>query len=79
MINLEKKLGPWSLRVWGLVVNLAANAVALYGAAGMVRDGSRLSFLVVGCLITVICLLVLAVPSRAAAPGDRHRFEDNKE
>lgn len=63
-MDLEKRLGPWSLRVWGLIVNLAANALALYGAAGVVRDGSRLPLLILGCVITLVCVLILAVPSR---------------
>ncbi len=67
MIDLDRKRGIWSLRVWGLIVNLGANALALYGAAGLVRDGSRLPWLVIGCVMTLICILILAVPG----PPDR--------
>lgn len=63
MIDLEKRIGPWSLRVWGLIANFVGNALALYGAAGVVRDGSRWPIFVIGLLITVGCLLVLAVPA----------------
>ena len=63
MIDLEKRTGPWSLRVWGLIGNFIANAVALYGAAGVLRDGSRWPLLVVGLLVTLGCVLVLAVPT----------------
>ena len=63
MIDLEKRIGPWSLRVWGLIANFVGNALALYGAAGVIRDGSRWPLLVIGLLITVGCLLVLAVPA----------------
>ena len=63
MINLDKKLGPWPLRVWGLVLNFIGNAVAIYGALGFIRDGSRLSMLIIGVVITLTCILVLAKPS----------------
>jgi hypothetical protein len=66
MIDLDRKRGIWNLRVWGLILNFGANALALYGAAGLVRDGSRLFWLVLGCLVSLICVLVLAVPG---APG----------
>lgn len=63
MINLEKKLGPWPLRVWGLVLNFMGNALAIYGAIGFIRDGSRLSLLIIGIALTLTCILVLAKPS----------------
>ena len=63
MIDLEKRTGPWSLRVWGLIANFIGNALALYGAAGVLRDGSRWPLLVTGLVITLGCVLVLAVPS----------------
>ncbi len=63
MIDLEKRIGPWSLRVWGLIANFIGNALALYGVAGVIRDGNRWPLLVIGLLITVGCLLVLAVPT----------------
>ena len=63
MINLDKKIGPWPLRVWGLVLNFIGNAVAIYGALCFIRDGSRLSMLIIGVVITLTCILVLAKPS----------------
>lgn len=63
MINLDKKIGPWPLRVWGLVLNFFGNAVAIYGALGFIRDGSRLPLLIFGIVITLTCILVLAKPS----------------
>jgi hypothetical protein len=63
MIYLEKKIGPWPLRVWGLVLNFAGNAIAIYGAIGFIRNGSRLPLLIIGIMITLICILVLAKPS----------------
>ena len=34
MIDLDRRYGIWSGRVWGLIVNLLANALALYGLVG---------------------------------------------
>lgn len=69
-MDLDRRLGPWSLRIWGLIVNLCANALALYGAAGIVRDGSRLALLIAGCLITLACVLILALPSRPGGDSE---------
>jgi hypothetical protein len=70
VMDLDRRLGPWSLRVWGLIVNLCANALALYGAAGVVRDGSRLPLLIAGGLITLACVLILALPSRPGGDSE---------
>lgn len=70
MRYLDRRYGPWSGRVWGLIVNFAANAAALYGAAGVLRDGSRLPLLIVGAAVTAACVTLLAAPNRAAAAGD---------
>jgi len=64
MIDLDDRYGPWSGRVWGLIVNLAANALALYGLAGYLRDGSHLPHLVIGVALTVGCIFLLAKPSQ---------------
>ena len=64
MIDLERRYGPFSARVWGLVLNFIANALALYGMAGFLRDGTRLLPMVAGIAATVACILVLAKPSR---------------
>jgi len=63
MIDLDRRLGPWPIRVWGLILNFFCNAVAVYGAVGFVKDGSRLPLLVLGGIVTVVCILVLARPS----------------
>jgi len=63
MRDLEKKIGPWTLRVWGLILNFVGNALAIYGALGVVQDGSRLLWLLVGGGITLLCILSLARPS----------------
>jgi len=64
MIDLERRCGPWSLRVWGLIVNLLANALALFGLVGFLRDGTHLAPLILGATVTLACVLVLATPSR---------------
>jgi hypothetical protein len=64
MIALDRRYGPWTGRVWGLLVNLAANALALYGLVGYLRDGSHLPHLIVGSVATATCVIILAIPSR---------------
>jgi hypothetical protein len=64
MIELDRRYGPFPGRVWGLIVNLLANALALYGLVGTLRDGTHVVHLVVGLSVTAACLAVLAVPSR---------------
>lgn len=63
MMDIDKRLGPWPLRAWGLILNFIGNALAIYGAVGFVHDGSRLAVLLVGGCITIACILVLAKPS----------------
>lgn len=62
---LDRRYGPFSGRVWGLIVNFLANASALYGALGYLRDGSRFGYLSLGLIVTVGCILTLSVPSAA--------------
>ena len=62
MIDLDRRLGLWPLRVWGLILNFIGNALAIYGAIGFIRDGSRLPLLVIGGGITLVCLFLLAKP-----------------
>ncbi len=64
MIELDGGLGFLPVRAWGLILNFIGNALAVYGAIGFMQDGSRLPILVIGAGLTVICLLVLAKPSR---------------
>jgi len=53
-----------SWRIWGLVANFFGNAMALYGLAGLIKDGSRLLVFSIGIGITAACLVLLARPSR---------------
>jgi hypothetical protein len=64
MIDLDGRLGPLPVRVWGLILNFIGNALAVYGAIGLFQDGSRLPILIIGAGLTLICLLVLAKPSK---------------
>ena len=52
-----------SWRVWGLIVNFAGNALAIYGLAGLIKDGSRLPAFLFGAGVTLVCILMLAKPS----------------
>ncbi len=63
MIDLDRRYGLFPGRVWGLIVNLIGNALALYGLVGILRDGSRLAHLLAGLAITIVCIVVLARPS----------------
>ena len=63
MRDLDKKVGPWTFRVWGLILNFAGNAMAIYGALGVVHDGSRWPWLLVGGGLSLFCILILARPS----------------
>lgn len=62
MINLDRRIGPWTLRVWGLILNFIGNALAVYGAIGVIKDGSRLPLLMIGLVLTVGCIFILAKP-----------------
>ena len=64
MMDLDQKVGLFSVRVWGLIVNLLANALALYGLTHYLRDGTHLAHLVAGLVVTGICILWLAKPSQ---------------
>jgi len=63
-MRLEQRIGPASLRAWGLVLNFFANGLLLYGAIGYVSDGSRVGALGIGALVSLSCVLLLSSPSR---------------
>ena len=66
---LERRIGPWSGRVWGLIVNLAANALALWGIASVMRTGRGWVWILLGGAATVLCVAVLALPARSGERG----------
>jgi hypothetical protein len=63
MIDLDRRYGPFPGRVWGLILDLAGNTLALYGLVGYLRDGTHLVPMVAGLAVTIGCVLVLARPS----------------
>ena len=52
-----------SWRIWGLILNFFGNALAIYGLAGLVRDGSRLPVFLIGVSVSLVCVLILAKPN----------------
>ncbi len=62
-IDLERHLGPLSVRAWGLVVNFFGNAVGLYGLTRYLNSEGGLVLMTVGAAITIACLLILAQPN----------------
>jgi hypothetical protein len=64
MIDLDRRYGPCSARVWGLVLNLAGNIIAMYGLAGYLRDGSGIFWLGFGVALSIACILVLSRPEK---------------
>jgi hypothetical protein len=61
---LDRPLGPMRVRAWGLLANMLANGVALYGLQSVLRDGSGQGILALGVVASVGLIAVLAVPSR---------------
>jgi len=67
---LERRIGPWSGRVWGLIFNLVANGLMLWGISSLLRTGSGWAWIVIGGLGTVICMAALALPARSEEPRE---------
>ncbi|GAB5415261.1 MAG: hypothetical protein Cons2KO_28640 [Congregibacter sp.] len=61
---LDKSLGPMRVRAWGLLANMCANALALYGLSQVLRDGSGQLPLAIGVASSVVLIGLIAVPSR---------------
>jgi hypothetical protein len=55
------KMRSW--RIWGLIFNFIGNAVAMYGMAGLIKNGSRVPVFLLGAGVTLVCILILAKPS----------------
>ena len=64
MIDVDRKIGPMRLRAWGLVVNLFANAAALYGLSLVLADRPGWPLLIGGAAVTALCMGVCAIPAR---------------
>ena len=67
---LERRIGPWSGRVWGLILNLVANALILWGVSSVMRSGSGWAWIVIGGVATVLCVAALALPARCGGPQE---------
>ncbi|MCP4725326.1 MAG: hypothetical protein GY863_09835 [bacterium] len=65
IIDIDKKYGPWTLRVWGLILNLIANSAALYGIVSIMKNGSGWLLFITGLIVTLGCILILAIPDRS--------------
>lgn len=70
MIDLERKYGPLRLRAYGLAVNFAANAVALYGLSQVLSSAGGWPWLVSGAVLTLACIITLSAPARDDDKGD---------
>ena len=67
---LGRRIGPWSGRVWGLILNLVGNGLTLWGISSLLRTGSGWAWIVIGGAVTVICVAALALPARSGEPGE---------
>lgn len=61
-MNLSQKYSFLSLRGWCLVGNFISNAMALYGLSVLTRGGDGWPWLVPGIVLTLVFVLVLAIP-----------------
>lgn len=67
---LKRRIGPFSGRVWGLILNLIANTIALWGVSSLLRTGGGLAWIVIGGAAMVVCMAVLALPDRSGVSGE---------
>lgn len=63
-MDLDAKLGPLTARAWGLILNFGFNALAMYGLSRTIRGAGGEIVLALGTIGTLVCLLILARPSR---------------
>jgi hypothetical protein len=64
MIDLETMVGPLRIRAWGLVLNLVANAAALYGLSLVMGGQGGWSLMIGGAAVTALCIGVCAIPAK---------------
>ncbi|WP_040481431.1 hypothetical protein [Luminiphilus syltensis] len=60
---LDRPLGPMRIRAWGLLANMMANALALYGLSQVLSNQGGHVLLAVGFTLSVLFIALLAVPS----------------
>lgn len=70
MIDLDERFGFMRWRLLALAVNLLGNAIALYGAVRLFRDGTHASVLATGLLISLACLVLLSRPDLRSQAED---------
>ncbi|KPM32054.1 Hypothetical protein I595_1703 [Croceitalea dokdonensis DOKDO 023] len=61
-MDLDKKYGLATLRVWGLILNFMMNFLTLFGAANYLRGDTDATVMIVGIIGTIICITVLSKP-----------------
>ena len=62
MLNPENKVGPLRIRAWALIVNMFANAIALFALSCLMAGFGGWSLLVVGLFLTVAAIGIAAKP-----------------
>lgn len=63
-MNLDKKYGRFSLRVYGLILNFVFNFLALYGAAIYLKKGAAPTLMIIGLGLTLGCIILLSKPQK---------------
>jgi len=63
-MDLDKKYGIFTLRIWGLVLNFIANFLAMYGTAKYFKDEMGPALMILGLVLTVLCIGILSKPQQ---------------
>lgn len=63
-MNLDRRVGPFTLRAWGLAVNLLGNVLMLHGAVRSFTAQASTAELYVGLAVTGLCIAVLSIPDK---------------
>lgn len=70
MIDLDERFGYLRWRVLALILNLLANALALYAAIRFIRRGTHGGLLALGLGTTVVCITLLTRPDTRRVEGE---------
>ncbi len=62
-MHLNQRIGPLTLRTWGLVLNLVGNVLLLHGAVTFLTGGAGPLEMAVGGAVTAACLFILSAPT----------------
>ena len=63
-MDLDRRAGPFTLRAWGLGLNLVANVVMLHGAVRYFTAGASPLEMLAGLIVTALCVATLSIPSK---------------